>query len=179
VNVFRHIGCVIAAGCRLRAAYAAQIDSDDREPLRQSRHDCAILEPILWKPVDQNDGRAVSPANIVKSDPIHRGGLGCEFRVWFCRKWTLIPLRPGLCKTDVAPRYDEQGDEAHTPKVLAAGLSVDPVADRARDVEVPGHHGFNGRSVARRKTARPCPLRAAVQRSEIATGGSGGMAKKR
>jgi hypothetical protein len=30
-----------------------------------------------------------------------------------------------------------------------------------------------------RKTARPCPLRAAVQRSEIATGGSGGMAKKR
>jgi hypothetical protein len=38
-----------------------------------------ILEPILWKAVNQDDARAFAAANVVKCDPIKGRGLGREF----------------------------------------------------------------------------------------------------
>jgi hypothetical protein len=60
-------------------AYATQIDSDDREPLRQLRHDRAIFEPIFGEPVNQDYARPFAAANVVKRDPIDRRGFGGEF----------------------------------------------------------------------------------------------------
>lgn len=69
--------------CALRTAraiaYATQIDSDDREPLRQLRHDRAIFEPIFGEPVNQDYARPFAAANVVKRDPIDRRGFGGEF----------------------------------------------------------------------------------------------------
>ena len=70
INVLCHIGGVITALRRCRAAYATQIGRDDCEPLRQSRHDCVILKPVLWKPMDQDERRTLASVNIGKSDPI-------------------------------------------------------------------------------------------------------------
>ena len=63
--------------------------------------------------MDQDDGWAFSPANIVKAGPVHRHILGCEFIVQFLAKsgriWTRLFPAPALEK-----------EPCHTPPIRIA-----------------------------------------------------------
>ena len=70
-QILCHIGGIIPAWCCRRSADAPQVNCYHRKLLRQSWHDGVILEPILRKPMNQDNCGTLAPADIVDFDPIH------------------------------------------------------------------------------------------------------------
>lgn len=77
-DVLGQVGGGVADGARCRAAHAAQVDRDDREPLRQPRHDPPPLVPVLRETVQEYQGRAVPAADVVDRGAVDAGRPGGE-----------------------------------------------------------------------------------------------------
>jgi hypothetical protein len=98
VHILGHVGGVVAAGRRLRAADTTQIQCHDGEAFCEPGHNELVFEPVLREPVNQDEGWSLAGPNLMQRRTVHRCDLGFEVAAEAWRRGTARDLR--LCLGD-------------------------------------------------------------------------------
>jgi hypothetical protein len=126
-----------------RSADAAQVDRDDPEPRREPRHDPRVGRPVLRKPVNEDQRRALAAGHVVQRRAVHLGGVGRESgRHRFVRARGLPdgerPLMRHVSFRRLAPGDEHQGERRDDARRLRDPNSGRRIHDRHRTTWRPG-----------------------------------------